>query len=128
MSDLRYLLCLSFVVACSGPSKLELKDLTLVHQYMLDGKGTAYQVVIGGDVAYVSDQAGFRTFRLTDSDATPLATYVFEPQSAQGNQPLALRGNLLAVAHGARIALVDVSDPANPMTLSMGPVMPRSLT
>jgi hypothetical protein len=85
---------------------------------MLDGKGTAYQVVIGDDVAYVSDQAGFRSFRLTDTDATPLATYIFEPQSAQGNQPLALRANLLAVAHGARIALVDVSDPQSPVTLS----------
>jgi hypothetical protein len=119
MSNLRHLLYLCLVVAaCSEPDRIALRDLTVVNHFTLDGKGTAYQVVIGDEIAYVSDQAGFRSFRLTDTDAAPLATYIVEPQTPQGNQPLALSGKILAVAHGARIVLVDVSDPAKPVTLS----------
>ncbi len=107
-----------FLVGC-GPSRLELKSLTVEKSFTLDGVGTAYSIVVSKDVAFVSDRAGFRSYRLNKGDdAVELATYLVEPQSSQSNQPLALKGTLLAVAHGSRIVLVDVSDPAAPKTLS----------
>ncbi len=113
-----FVLLASLLAAC-GPPRLELKSLTVEKSFPLDGKGSAYSIVTSGEVAFVGDQAGFRSFRLNKgADAVELATYVVEPQSPQIRQPLALKGNVLAVAHASRIVLVDVSDPAQPRTLS----------
>ncbi len=92
----------------------------MVKRFTLDGVGTAYSVVTDGHgIAYVSDRAGFRSFRLNHTDdAEQIAAYIVQPETAQQNQPLALHGTTLAVPHGSRIALVDVADPAAPRTLS----------
>jgi hypothetical protein len=111
----------SALAACSSSSsRLDLDDLTVVKHFTLDGVGTAYSVVLDGHgIAYVSDRAGFRSYRLNHGDdAELLATYLVQPETAQANEPLALRGTTLAVSHGVRIALVDVADPAAPRTLS----------
>lgn len=109
---------LGLLAAC-GSDRVDLHDYTIVSMAPLAGIGTAYRVAVDGDTAFVSDEDGFQAFHLDDANgATHLATYVVQPTSSQRNQPLALRDHLLAVAHGVRIALVDVSDPANPVTLS----------
>jgi hypothetical protein len=109
------------LAACSSSSsRLDLDDLTVVKHFTLDGIGSAYSVVLDGNgIAYVSDRAGFRSYRLNHGDdAELLATYIVQPETGQANQPLALRGSTLAVPQGTRIALVDVADPAAPRTLS----------
>ncbi|HEY4055857.1 MAG TPA: hypothetical protein VGM39_04585 [Kofleriaceae bacterium] len=114
------LLLLSLVGACSSSSDdLDLKDLTVLKDFTGDARGAAFSLVIGNGIAYVSTRDGFNAYQLNDgTDAVQLATYAVIPVSDQTQQPLALRGTTLAVAHGSRIALVDVSNPASPTTLS----------
>lgn len=115
----RFALVFAVLTGCTpGLPRLELKDLALARSFPLDGSA-AYSIVVSKGVAFVAVAEGFRSFRLDDGeDAVELASYVVTPPSPQNNQPLALRGDVLAVAHGSRLVLVDVADPAHPRTLS----------
>lgn len=116
---MRFALLLSVLVGCSpSTNRLELKDLAIAKRFPLDG-AAAYSIIVSKGVAFVAVAEGFRSIQLNKGDdAVQLAAYTVVPQSPQSNQPLALKGNLLAVAHASRIVLVDVADPANPVTLS----------
>ncbi|HEY4178019.1 MAG TPA: hypothetical protein VGM90_14325 [Kofleriaceae bacterium] len=121
MASLRFstLLLVSLVSACSSSDNLVLKDLTVVKDFTGDARGAAFSLAIDHGVAYVSTRAGFNAYQLNNgTDAVQLATYVVAPASDQSEQPLAIRGTTLAVAHGSRITLLDISTPASPTTLS----------
>lgn len=108
------------VTGCSSTQNIDLKNYTKTHQFVLDGKGQAFKILKSGDLAYVSDRAGFRVFRIAaDGDASQLSVWQAEPQVPADQQPMALKGNVLAVAHGIRVSMVDVSDPTAPKKLKV---------
>jgi hypothetical protein len=114
--------CLWLTHCDKTPDAVDLEGLQQVAHFSLDSppRGAAYQVVLQDGLLYARSAYGLEIFRLNHGDdAEHLSTFTVQPSSHQILQHLAVKGALVALGHGARVVLLDVSDPTAPRELSV---------
>ena len=99
----------------SGGLKLFPFESTLAGSF--DTPGSAFDVVVAGDLAFIADQAsGLQIVDITNSAAPTLVGTYNTDGSAVG---VAVAGDLACVADGTKgLKLIDITDPANPVRVA----------
>ncbi|HEX5750487.1 MAG TPA: hypothetical protein VFZ09_29940 [Archangium sp.] len=105
----------------SGPKPIDLTALEELASFKTSSSptGSAFDVEVLEDLAFVRDSYGFQVYRLHSGlDAENVASARVEPQSPQGSNHLAVKKGLVALGHGSRVVLFAYEEGTPPRQIS----------
>ncbi len=73
-------------------------------------------LIVNGDYAYISEDSGIYVVRL---DSMQVVSRLQDTSLMYGNKAFAMEGNYLYMSYGLKLAAFDISDPRNPILLSV---------